>query len=217
MTEERATYQVPPTNNHVKAVRLENFRDPDWQTFLQQRLFTRYPAARVASRRPHVLLIELRSSQPWTQDDALFFAHMRREGFFQRWETLAEFPPEKRRNQAVYQDIGYRIGAGERLTPVQQEALFSHLHALEERTERVEKEADGLRLRAALLEEQRAFTTALYNELVTYLDQELQLKVSSDGKYWMAEDSQTGEVLLRDVALPVLYRKALRLRLEKRT
>lgn len=215
MTEEKATHTISPLPaTAVKAVRLENFRDPDWRSFLTMRLAKRYPACRILSRQPYVTVVELRTSTPWSKADENFFAAMKEEGFFHRWELLTELPPAPKSNQAIYQHIGYRVGAGERLTPAQQSTLLSQLHDLEERAVHAEKEAAEYRVRAEQAEEHATEMATTYNEIIEYLGQELRVKVYHQGEAWIAEDAETGKILLRDVALPVLYRKALRLRLE---
>lgn len=208
------TDQLETTAKPVKAVRLENFRDPDWQGFLSQRLLPRYPAARINSRQPYVVIVELRTSSAWSEEDDAFFGRMKQEGFFQRWEPLAQLPPAPKHNRAVYQDIGYRVGSNERLTPEQQAALFSLLHDLEHRADFWETDAKEQRRRADQAVEHANETVQRYNEIVEYLSQELRITVYHQGESWMAEDAETGKILLRDVALPVLYKKALRLRLE---
>src|SRR3954452_24597098 len=101
MSEEKAIYELSPLPAAtVQAVRLEHFGDfANWQSFLSQRLFQRYPAARIVTRNPQVALVELRMSNAWTLEDDAFFAEMRKEGYFQRWEMLTELPPVPKHNK----------------------------------------------------------------------------------------------------------------------
>jgi hypothetical protein len=202
------------TEQRVKAVRLENFANPDWRGFLSQCLLPRYPGARIASRQPYVALVELRMGGLWEIEDDMFFAAMKQEGFFQRWEKLSELPPQPKHNGTLYRDIGYRVGEGEMLTRAQQEALLSQLHDLEERAISAVEDAKEQRIHAEQETEHRTRTAKDWNELVQALDQELRVKVYHQDDHWITEDAESGQILLRDVALPVLYRKVLRLRLE---
>jgi hypothetical protein len=210
MTEQQASYEISG-NATVKAVRLENFRDPDWRRLLVMRLNSRYPACRVVSRQPYVAVIELRTSSTWSKADENFFAILKEEGFFQRWETLAELPPAPRHNQAIYEDIGYRCSSGERLTPAQQQALLSQLHDLELRALTAEQTAEEQRVRADQAVEHANQAATDWNALVEVLDQELSLKIYADGEsFWMAEDATTGKILMRHKTLAEIYQTAIR-------
>lgn len=114
----------------IQGVRVENFVYTNWTGTLGQRIHHRYPAAHITHQNASVVIIHLNSSLPWTEEDEQFFTSLRAEGLFQRWETMTSLPPKPRANQAVYGDIGYRIGSGTHLTLKQQEILFSQLHDL---------------------------------------------------------------------------------------
>jgi hypothetical protein len=209
MSEQRTDYGVGA--QPVKVVRLENFVDPDWQSFLNRRLFARYPAARVVSRQPHVVLVELRMSNAWSPEDDDFFAEMRTEGYFRRWETLSELPPSPTHNRATYKDIGARIGEGERLTLAQQGVLLSQLHDFELRARLAEQEAEEQSTRADAATEHANRMATDWNALLEVLDQELSLKVYADGKSsWIAEDLMTGKILMRGKTLAEIYQTAIR-------
>lgn len=214
MSEEKAAYEAPLPATAVKAVRLENFVNPDWQGFLYQRLQLRYPGARLTLTRPYVVIVDLRSGDAWSEEDEAFFSRMKQEGFFQRWETLSELPEVGRHDRPTYADSGYRVGANERLTTAQSAALLSDFHAATERLMVAERDARKWRERAEQAEQFSAETATIYNEIVEALAQSLQIKVYHQGEAWIAEDAESGHRLLRDVALPLLYKKALRLRLE---
>jgi hypothetical protein len=204
------------TGTPVKAVRLENFAQPGWQREINQAIFWRYPAACINARSPYVVIVELRTSRAWSRDDEIFFGEMKRQGFFQRWETLTELPPVPKHNKAVYEDIGYRIGAGERLTLKQQEALLSQLHDLQERALHAEKCAEEWQERVERADTFAAEIAATYNSLIEMLAQTLGVEIyQRDANQWTAEDQESGEILAHDGTLPGIYRKVLRKRLER--
>jgi hypothetical protein len=200
----------------VKAVRLENFAYNDWLASLHQRLLSRYPGGQFLYQTPSVVLVLLNTTKPWGKDDEEFFASLRTQAFFQRWEPLGEVPPTPKANSTVYEDIGYRIGSGMRLTTRQQEALFSQLNDLELRATTAVREANEQRNRADSLTEYNHQLVEQHNHLVGILEginRALQINVIGDYKEGCTvEDSATGQILLRDTPLDEIYRAVLQLR-----
>lgn len=202
----------------MQAVRIENFIQENWRVQLQPRILRRYPGATFEQRNISVALIRLNTTKPWAADDEAFFTELRTQDFFQRWEPLAEVPPVPKHNKAVYEDIGYRIGSGERLTLKQQEMLLSQLHNLEERALHAEHEAREQRIRADMSEEFTQSTIQRHNAMaaiLSVLDRELHIKVDGDiNGLCTVEDTETGKVLLRDTPFAEVYRTALQYRLK---
>ena len=211
MTEERATYEI---DSPVVAVRLENFHEPHWFYHCWPDIHRRYKAARLGhERRPQIALIELRQTNPWTPEDDAFFDTLRDAGHFFRWDKLAELPPKTYPNTTFYEKIGVRAGDNKSIGGNELRALWRQLQDHEDRAMYAEAQAVVYRSRALAAEEHGQSAIDAYNELVSALDQELRIKIYHQDESWIAEDAATGHVLLRDVALPVLYRKALQLRL----
>ena len=200
----------------VKAVRLENFVYKDWLAALHQRLLSRYPAGQFLYQNPTVVLVLLNTAKPWGKDDEEFFASLRMQAFFQRWEPLELVPPRPKANRAVYEDIGYRIGSGMPLTTRQQEALFSQLHDLEARATSAEREAAEQHKRADALEEQATRLIERHNrmaEILEEINRALQIVVVGDiDEDCTVEDSETGQILLRATPLAEVYRAVVQLR-----
>ena len=141
------------------------------------------------------------------------------QAFFQRWEPLSEVPPLPKANSTTYEDIGYRIGSGLRLTPKQQEVLFSQLNDLEVRATTAEREATAQRNRATSLLESNSQLTQRHNHLVGILEEinrALQITVHGDfDENCSVEDSITGQILLRDTPFAEVYRAVLPLRQDR--
>lgn len=205
----------------MQAVRVENFAwdANSWQGQLQQRLTRRYPGARIQQRGTSVVLVRLNTSGPWGPDDEAFWASLKEMGIIQRWEPLGQVPPEPKRNRAIYEDIGYRIGSGERLTPKQQEVLFTQLHNLEERALTAEQEASTQRRHAEDAEEHARRMIERHNAMVALLpmlNEALGVSVQGDiGEPMTVEDISSGRVLARDVPMTEAYRTVLEHRLRK--
>jgi hypothetical protein len=203
----------------IQGVRVENFVYTNWVGTLRQRIHRRYPAAHITNQNASVVVIHLNSSLPWTEEDEQFFANLREEGLFQRWETMTSLPPKPRANKTTYEDIGYRIGSGTHLTLKQQEMLLSHLHDLEARTLHAEHEAQSYRDRAEDLEERIGTTIKRHNTMagiLTKMDQVLHIKVHGDiDGLCLVEDGDTGKILLRDVPLSDVYPLIIKLRMKK--
>ena len=201
----------------IKAVRLENFTQADWLAPLHQRLVSRYPGGRFEYQKPSVVLVLLNTSKPWEREDEEFFASLRTQGFFQRWEPLDAVPPKPKANSTMYEDIGYRIGSGMSLTTKQQGALFSQLHDLEEALVAAEREAKEQRNRADGLEEQASRLVERHNRMAAVLEEinrELRIKVIGDiDEDCTVEDSDTGQILLRATPFAEVYRTIVQLRI----
>jgi len=197
----------------MEAVRVENFAVAGWDTALRQHLRSLYLGARVEMRNPNVALVRLNAGA-WGEKDEAFWSSLKEQGILQRWEPLESVPPEPKHNQAVYEDIGYRIGSGEKLTPKQQEALFDQLHRLEERARAAEHEAKEQRDRADGLAEYAESTVKRHNqfaETLSILAEEAQLTISGDfPEGWTVEDTKSGRIVVRDGPLSDAYRSALR-------
>ncbi len=186
----------------MKAVRVENFHGDAWLGTLLSHLTSRFPGARVRQRNAGTALVHLNTLRPWNAEDEAFFASLKQQGFIQRWEPLEEVPPEPKRNKAVYEDIGYRIGSGERLTARQQEKLFSQLQDLEERAERAEADLATSRMLGESASEYAQRSIREYNALIDMLQEETKgIAITSRGveDLWNVEDEQSGQVLARDV------------------
>ncbi|GHP00934.1 hypothetical protein KSF_109810 [Reticulibacter mediterranei] len=196
-------------NAAVKAVRLENFAYKEWLSALSQHLLRRYPGAIFHYQRPSVAIALLNTPKPWGEDDETFFAELKTRAFFQRWEPLTEVPPSPKANSTVYEDIGYRIGSGTRLTLAQQEVLFSQLGDLELRAQTAEKEATARGNHAEFLEEALKRLTLRHNYLVQLLETVntlFQITVNGDFEgNCEVIDSITGQVLFRDTPFAEVY------------
>lgn len=194
----------------VKAVRLENFANKDWLAALHQRLLGRYPGGQFLYQSPFVVLVLLNTGKQWGEDDEEFFASLKTQAFFQRWEPLEAVPPKPRANSTVYEDIGYRVGSGEGLTTKQQAALFSQLGNLEMRAISAEHGVEEQRRRADSAELFSQQTVERHNHLVAILEEiNRALGITVVGDYeesCTVENSETGQVLLRDVPCTELYR-----------
>lgn len=210
MTEERESYRLE--SDAPMGLRFTNFADDSWHSALSQRLHHRYPLATFISQKPHVVLAALQSKMPWTQEDNDFLATMQQAGYFRTWETVNELPPVRRANKAIYEEIGFRIGEGQCLTPAQSVVLLSQLHALEERAESAEQSAKQQRIRANVAEEDRDRTNREYNALIDVFHQQLAVSVYSQKDQWIAEDAKTGRILARAATVAGVYEQILRLR-----
>jgi hypothetical protein len=203
----------------MEAILVENFLFADWKGPLSQQIRLRYPGAKVEDLSAFVALVRLNNLGTWQKEDEEFWNQLAAQKLIQRWEPLETVPPPVRHNKAVYEDIGYQIGSGERLTLKQQELLFSQLHHLEMRAEAAEREAKEQQDRADLLEEDAARTVERHNRfahLLSLLEEEYEIKFTENSdKSWNSEDLRSGRILARNASLQEAYRAALHARLKE--
>jgi hypothetical protein len=202
-------------NEKPKIVRIENFTGDDWERSLVERLRPHYLEVRTVWRKPNAIIIALYLRNTWNDEDESRLGSLKLANYFQRWEILEDMPPKPKRNAATLEDIGYKVGEAERLTLKQQETLFSQLQDLELRVEIAEAEAKYYRTEAEVNGERLDKLIPEYNQLSQVLQEELRIEVYSKSEDWIAEDMATGQILARDASVPVLYRKVLRMRIDK--
>lgn len=205
----------------MQGVRIENFN----YKLLGHKLYTlirqRYPNMKYENQGENITFIRLRQDQdmPWGEEDEAFWSSLKEEGLIQRWEPLTQVPPKPKRNQAIFTDIGYRVGSGERLTPKQQEHLFTQLINLEARALRAEAAAENERIAAESASDHEQKMVERHNLVVSVLSdlsEELGIEITGDLEGLMSvEDKKSGRVVGRDVPLTEAYRVALRYRLGK--
>jgi len=106
---------------------------------------------------------------------------------------------------------------GARLTPKQQEALFTQLHLLEARAVRAQAQAQAQAQaaeEAGRSEQQMLARHNLVVSVLQMLDEVLHIRVHGDlDELLLVEDRDSGQVLARNVPLLDAYRTVLLLRL----